>query len=132
MRTSHLTLATPYQPGAAAPSLAWAKALRGAAWMAEVHGPAAAVRAFYEESLALCRDLGERRGVAAVLVDLGSHALGQGDYARAAVLCEESLALCRDLGDRYGSADALAWVAAAVRDQGDYPRAGHRRCAQRR
>ncbi|HEX9373216.1 MAG TPA: tetratricopeptide repeat protein, partial [Roseiflexaceae bacterium] len=111
------------QPGAAAPSLARAKALRGAAWMAEVHGPAAAVRAFYEESLALCRDLGERRGVAAVLRDLGSYAWAQGDYARAAVLCEESLALCWGLGDGYGSADALAWVAAAVRDQGDYPRA---------
>jgi predicted ATPase len=111
------------QPAAAAPSLARANALRVAGFMAEVQGPASAARACYEESLALFRALGERRGVAASLKDLGQYTWRQGDYARAVVLCEESLALCREIGDWRGSAEALAWVGAAVRDQGDYPRA---------
>jgi tetratricopeptide (TPR) repeat protein len=109
------------QPEAAAPSLARAEALRRAGVMAE--GSAGAAHAFYEESLALFRALGDRRGSAATLADRGRHAWFLGDYARAAMLCEESLALFREIGDRYGSAHALTWLAAAARDQGDYVRA---------
>ena len=111
------------QPGAAAPSLARAIALRGAGWMANELGDLGAAQLCYDECLALCRALGDRRGSAAALADHGNITWGQGDYARAASLCEESLALCRELGDRHGSAWALCWLGAAARDQGDYVQA---------
>jgi tetratricopeptide (TPR) repeat protein len=111
------------QPGAAAPSLARARALGVAGWWASVQGDGAASRACYDECLALYRALGDRRGSAATLATRAIIAHAQGDYAHAAVLCEESLALYRELGDRSGSAHVLSWVGAIARDQGDYVRA---------
>jgi predicted ATPase/class 3 adenylate cyclase/DNA-binding XRE family transcriptional regulator len=111
------------QPGAAAPSLARARALGLAGWWASVQGDDSAVHACYDECLALYRALGDRRGSAETLAGLGVIACAQGDYAHAAVLCEESLALYRELGDQSGCAHVLSWVGAIARDQGDYVRA---------
>jgi len=54
--------------------------------------------ALLEESLALCRRLGDRSGIALALEQLGRAALEGGDPARASALFAESLALRRDLG----------------------------------
>ena len=50
-----------------------------------------AARARHEESLAIWRQLGDRRGIAASLGNLGTVACDQGDLASARALHEESL-----------------------------------------
>jgi tetratricopeptide (TPR) repeat protein len=84
-----------------------AKALNGAGNLAYMEGDYAAARALHEESLAIKRDLGDKRGIAISLNNLGSVTHTQGDYAAARSLYEESLALARELGDKRGIAGSL-------------------------
>jgi predicted ATPase/class 3 adenylate cyclase len=57
---------------------------------------------YYEESLQISRQLGERRGMALAVNNLGLLAMDQGDWARARSLFEQSLSLSRELGDKFG------------------------------
>ncbi len=77
----------------------------------------------YEESLAIKRAAGDKRGIATVLNNLGTVARDRGDSARAADLYEESLMLFRALGDKRSVANALDNLGIAVRDAGDAARA---------
>jgi predicted ATPase len=61
-----------------------------------------------EMSLALAREIGDRREQAANLYQLGYIAVNQGDAAAGRRLYEESLALFGELGDRIGQARVLA------------------------
>ena len=70
----------------------------------------------HEEALGIRRALGDRRGVAIVLNDLGALARRAGDLARAAGLHEEALGIRRALGDRWGIAFSLDCLAALERD----------------
>ena len=79
--------------------------------------------AYYEESVALWRDLGDKQGMAATLDNLGNVALAQGAYGRASDLYEEGLALRRELGDRLGIAVTLDGLGNVALAQGDYGRA---------
>jgi predicted ATPase len=78
-----------------------ATALLGAGWLAIEHHDSMRAVTLLEESLALHRELGDRRGVAWSLSFLGRATSGE----QAITLHEESLALHRQLGDRRG----LAW-----------------------
>jgi tetratricopeptide (TPR) repeat protein len=95
-----------------------AKALYGAGALAEDQGDYAAARTFYEESLALRRQLADRRGLASSLSALGHVARCQGDDAAACVLLEESLVLSRELGDRRGCAECHEELARVASVQG--------------
>jgi hypothetical protein len=64
-----------------------------------------------EESLALKQELGDKRGIAGSLNDLGLVALEQGDYTGATSLLAESLTIRRDVGDKWGIAASLAGLA---------------------
>ncbi len=97
-----------------------AKALHGAGGLAWSQGDYAAARELQEESLAIRRELGDRRGIASVLGNLGNVAQCQGDYAAARGLQEESLAIRRELGDRRGMASTLGNLAVVAAVQGDY------------
>jgi predicted ATPase/class 3 adenylate cyclase len=97
-----------------------AKVLRGAGVMAYDQGDYAASRASHEACLALRRELGDRRGIAAQLGSLGIVACDQGDYAHARALLEQSLAIQRELGDRRGIAMSLNNLGALASDQGDH------------
>jgi predicted ATPase len=73
------------------------------------------------ECLALFRDLGDRRGIAAALIFAGEYE----DDATGAVACwQESLALARELGDRNIVANALLWHGSYASNSCDYARAG--------
>jgi predicted ATPase len=61
----------------------------------------------HEESLALFRRLGDRRGEALVLIRSAVEAWRVGDLERARALCEESLEYFRSLGSVKGEAEAL-------------------------
>ena len=109
--------------GGEEPTKELAKALSAAGVLAYYQCDYRAARARHEESLAIRRQLGERRGMAVSLTNLGNVIYEQGDFASARVLFEESLAIMRELGDRGGIAGSLNNLGDVVCNQGDYPAA---------
>ena len=100
-----------------------AEALQGAGVLAAEQGDYGRAAASFTGSLALRREMGDRRGSARTLSNLGIVAYEQGEYGRAAALHEEALALCRELGDKRGLALALGNLGLVVLEQGEYERA---------
>jgi tetratricopeptide (TPR) repeat protein len=97
----------------AAPTLARARALDGAAEMASFGDDTTSMRAWAEEALAICRRLGDRRCIAESLSLLGIAVGEGGDWGQARPLLDESLRLFRDLGDEarvLWATRALAWA----------------------
>ncbi len=78
---------------------------------------------FLERSLALARELNDRRGIAWSLVGLGTILWEQGDWRKAAATCEEALALFREVGDRAGIGETLMSLARAYGAGGELARA---------
>src|SRR5262249_35276999 len=79
-----------------------------------------AARALNEESLALCRAAGDRRGIAASLQNIGLTLECMGDAAAAKAPLEESLLIFQDIGGPFGIARSLYGLAHVTRDLGDY------------
>jgi predicted ATPase len=105
------------------PTAARAKALNGAAELAAVSGDPATMGLRAEEALALHRRLGDPRGTAKSLQQLGYAVSEGGDWERAQQLLQESVRLFRDLGDeQYAlwTTRTLAWTYA---ESGDLDRA---------
>jgi len=101
-----------------------AKALYGAGVLAWARGDLRQAGQLCAESLGLCRDLGDRTGIAYSLGILGVVAWFQADYARAAALLEECLTLARELGYRWPIAMSLSLLGQIAQYLGDYARAG--------
>ncbi len=96
-----------------------ATAVCGLGLVAAARGDYDQATAWYEESLVLLRDLGDRWGCAHIMANQAWVALVQGDYVRAMVLCHEGLALNREIGDSWGRS-VLLWILGDVaRLQGD-------------
>ena len=112
---SKLLAATPGGPTAAR-----AAAFRDAGHMALLLGEHAAARTLLEEALALWRELGDQRGIAATLSRLGEVARRQGDFVTARAQLDAALAIQRELGDRPTASYALAALGALAADHGDY------------
>jgi tetratricopeptide (TPR) repeat protein len=70
--------------------------------------------ALFQESLALVRELGEKRLIAIVLVNLGNSAQAQGHGAQAAAYYAESLTLCQTIGLPWLVAHGLEGMACVV------------------
>ena len=100
-----------------------AKALAGAGALARNQGDYEQATARLSESLALQRQLGDKRGIASALNHLGRVFYLRGDYKGAISLLEESLAIRRQLGDRKGMADSLGHLGLVLKALGDYERA---------
>ena len=99
------------------------KVLTGASVMAGKQGDLDRAEALIEESLALCRALGDAPGLAHSLQSLGWLAALRGNLAKARSLLEEGLTLCKEVGDKSGLASALAYMARLAGIQGEYTRA---------
>ena len=84
-----------------------ATALNGAGVLAGLHGDQKTARSLYEESLALSRELGDKKGMASSLGNLAIIAHQQGASDVAGAFQEESLALRRELGDKQDIASSL-------------------------
>lgn len=84
-----------------------AKALNSAGGLALGQGDLARGAAFYEESLALSRELNDRHSIALAIKGQAMAARMAGDYVRSRTLFEQSLALLRELGTRWNIADIL-------------------------
>ncbi|MGH2376731.1 MAG: ATP-binding protein, partial [bacterium] len=96
-----------------------AKAIYAAAalaWRQWDHGRAAALA---QEGLTLCRDLGDRLGIAISLTILGQVALRQGNLERAHAAFVESQALYREIGHTWGIAATLLALGFAADAQND-------------
>jgi tetratricopeptide (TPR) repeat protein len=97
-----------------------AQALYGASMLASYQGDDSQAGVLCGESLTLFRELGDKRGMARSLNQLGAVALSQLDPDRATARLQESLSLFRELGDKSGIAESLDHLGRAARDQGDY------------
>jgi predicted ATPase/transcriptional regulator with XRE-family HTH domain len=97
---------------------AWATALYAAGRLAANQGDFVAARARLEESAAIWRELGDKRGLALTMTvgtSLGWVTLLERRIASARALFAEGVALWRELGDNWGLAWALWGLSAAVR-----------------
>ena len=106
----------------AAPEHRWL-ALHGAGNLALDLGAYAQARAYYQESLAITRQLQLQRGIANSLLNLSIVTLYQGDLDQAIALQQDALAIHQAAGNRIGIALALHNLASMLNDQEDYDRA---------
>ena len=102
-----------------APTEVRARALDGAGRLATLRGDFGRALALGEELVALRREAGEPRALAAALDALGAAARAWGDPARAAALHTESLSLGRAAGDLEGRIRALAHLGLVAHARGD-------------
>ena len=100
-----------------------AKALGGAGSLAQNQGDRVRAKELIDRSLALYRELGDKRGVSLSLTMLGYVALTLGDYDRVKVLGQEGLNLAREVGDKWVSSFSLCLLGIVAMDRGDYERA---------
>ncbi len=103
-----------------------AQLLARAAELAFRQSDYSATQSLARDSLAIFREVGDRRGAASALIKLGNAAAEAGDYAAAPRFLEEALATWRELGDKHGTARALVSLGWAALRLGDYPLANAR------
>lgn len=87
--------------------------------VARKRGDTRAAAARYANSLAMFRDLGEKRGSAGVLANLGMIAHAEGDEGRAADFFAESLVLFDELGNKWGIALARTGLGDVAHGRGN-------------
>ncbi len=100
-----------------------AKAHYGAGVLAQLQGDYTQSVTHSEQSLALYREGGNDRGMAASLNNLGSVSRDRGEYGRATELYEQSLAIARRLGVAQDIAIIVLNLGVVARYQADYGRA---------
>jgi predicted ATPase/DNA-binding SARP family transcriptional activator len=105
--------------GAAAPPAVRARALRGAGKVARYQCDFGAARSFFEQSLALDRELDDKPRMADTLARLGFLFSVQQEYAAAEPFFQESLAISRTLGDRSAVARVLTELGYTAFRQGE-------------
>ena len=99
-----------------------AKALHGAGVLAHYQGDYEHAKALCAESLALCQQAGDDRGVASALSGLALTARTTGDYPTARSTFERALQTFTRLGDRQGVARTLNRLGLVAFYAGDYER----------
>ncbi len=78
---------------------------------------------YYQQSLTIKREIGDRNGEANSLIGLGNAYDSLGQYPRAIDYQEQSLTIKREIGDRNGEANSLIGLGNAYYSLGQYPRA---------
>lgn len=96
-----------------------AEALGGLAALSDDVRDDAATRSFAEQSVALWRGVGDRRGLARALLALGWATAGDGDVREAAGLFEEALDHARAAGDERATAHILGSLGNLLAEQGE-------------
>ncbi len=78
---------------------------------------------YYEQSLAIRREVGDRAGEGTTLNNIGAVYRNQSNYAEALDYYEQSLAIRREVGDRSGEETVLYFIGEVYRAEGDYDEA---------
>src|SRR6266699_1646026 len=99
-----------------------ARALYAASQLHEALGSLDRAEEFYEQSLALYRELGDTLGIANCLHLLADISWGRGNLAEARAFGEESLLLFREGGDKRSVAYLLYHLGSLAVEQGEYTR----------
>jgi predicted ATPase/transcriptional regulator with XRE-family HTH domain len=100
-----------------------AKGFATAGLIASGQGDFGQAEVWIARSLALARQLGNTRGEARALRELGNVAMLRGENTRAQTLLEDGLTLFRELGDMLGISDSLVTLANILLMRGKYTRA---------
>ena len=106
-------------PGRCAEPALRARALHAAAFLARHVGDYAAARGFIAEGLELLRRIGDSKGVADALSNLGHVLVNQGETEEARRVYGEALVVHRALANEQGIADALSHLAIGALHEGD-------------
>ena len=109
--------------GSAARPKLRARLLFAAAVLAGDQGDYASAQQSFENSLEICLELKDDRGVAVALNAQAVNARERGDLAAACLLFERCVALWKDIGDAADIARVLSNLANVMKLQGDYARA---------
>ncbi|MEA2572841.1 MAG: hypothetical protein QOH93_139 [Chloroflexia bacterium] len=99
------------------------RALNVAGFLAYGQGDFAAMARYYEESLALARELGYRQGIAFALEGLGIVAHHKADYELATRHFSESQEISREGGNSWGESNALFRLGNVALNEGRYEEA---------
>jgi predicted ATPase len=108
------------RPGAQERTSARCQALTDAGELASLMGRYDEAQGHLERSLAIAREIGDRKKIVASLTLLGNVSFGQGNRAAARGHLEMSLALSRELGNKRELAAALNDLAEVHRAEGDW------------
>lgn len=100
-----------------------ARVLNGAGNLAWIQGDYNRATALLDESRMLSDNLGDKNGVASVVLNLGNIALEQGDYDKATALYKENLDLRMELGNKQEIATALQTLGNVALEQDDLEQA---------
>jgi tetratricopeptide (TPR) repeat protein len=102
-----------------------ARALEVVGWLAKFRGDIPTARAFTDEGLGICREVGDRLGAARCQILLGNMACwdGGGGADVAQALFDEALAVAQQLGDRGLQAHCLNNIGMLAHHRGDGRRA---------
>ncbi len=76
---------------------------------------------YYQQSLAIAREIGNRQGEGAALGNLGNCYYRLGDFPRAIDYYQQSLAIAREIGNRRGEGNALGNLGNCYYSLGDSP-----------
>jgi hypothetical protein len=106
-------------PGAAAPTLARARALYHSGVLADTQDDRAEAERLHREALDIHRQFGDTKGIAATLMGLAHQAEKRGGYAEARALLEESATLWEHLGDSTAADLARSNIAGIARAEGN-------------
>ncbi|MDQ5826714.1 MAG: tetratricopeptide repeat protein [Chloroflexota bacterium] len=107
----------------AGPTVNRANALNVAGFLAYGQGDFAAMACYYDEGLALARELGYKPGIAYALEGHGIVAHHKGDYEQAARHFNESLELAKEVGNGWGVSNALFRLGNVALNEGRYEEA---------
>jgi len=98
-----------------------ARALNCAGGLAWQQGEFDAARQYYEHSLAIRREIGDRTGMASTLDNLGVLALSRGEPEAARKSHEEGLGIYRHIRDQHGIAACLNNLGLVAENREEYP-----------
>jgi tetratricopeptide (TPR) repeat protein len=77
-------------------------------------------RTYYEQDLAICREIGDRRGEGMAAGNLGLALYRLGEYEPALVYLEQDLAIARAIGEPQSESVALSNLGRIAQELGDY------------
>ncbi|OQY52113.1 MAG: hypothetical protein B6247_17800 [Candidatus Parabeggiatoa sp. nov. 2] len=78
---------------------------------------------FFQQALAIFRDIGDKSGQGKVLTNIGVVYKNLGDYPKALDFFQQALAIFRDIGDKSGQGTNLGNIGSVHLSLGDYPKA---------